>query len=315
MAKSYHAPRIFWDTYGAVGVQIFFVISGYLITSILLREHEKTATIDLPKFYLRRSLRIFPAAFLFMAIAAVFFWRELRWYNILAATFYFANLDSSRPWIFGHLWSLSIEEQFYLLWPSVLKRWYKHRVAILTGVAVFAPVCEAILYQLKVRGGGSGIFPLAGDNLAVGCLLAIFAARIPKIRPSLALGAALGVVLIPLFPASSASRTLLMLFVLRPLFYLSIATVLMHVVQTPYKALNVLPVAWLGRISYSLYLWQQPFCADPALRSSWYWLLALACACLSYYFIEQPVLRWRERRTYHTRESAAVALEGCATAA
>src|SRR5438445_5474501 len=100
MAKSYHAPRIFWDYYASVGVQIFFVISGFLITGILLREHETFGRIDLARFYLRRSLRIFPAAIVFMCVACIFFWRDLRWYDIMAALLYVANMDHVRPWIF-----------------------------------------------------------------------------------------------------------------------------------------------------------------------------------------------------------------------
>jgi peptidoglycan/LPS O-acetylase OafA/YrhL len=316
MAKSYHAPRIFWEHYAAVGVEIFFVISGFLITQILLRERETSGGIDLPRFYLRRSLRIFPAAVVFICVAVAFFWRDLRWYDILAALLYVANMDHVRPWIFGHLWSLSIEEQFYLVWPSVLKKWYKHRTAILVSVIVGSPVCQAVLYALKVRAGSGDIFPIAGDNIAFGCLLAIFAARMPKIKGYMAALCTLIIILVPLFPANSAPRTLLMLFALRPLLYFCIAAVVLHVTQRPYRALNIAPVVWLGRISYSLYLWQQPFCSDPQLRSGWFLIFALIFACMSYYFIEQPALRLRERleRADGTRAVSANA-EVCATAA
>lgn len=296
MAKSGHAPRIFWDHYAEIGVRIFFVISGYLITNLLLHEHTRTATINLREFYVRRAYRIFPAAFAFMLVAFVVFWHELRWYDMAAALFYLANHDYLRPWILGHLWSLSIEEQFYLLWPGILKRWYRHRVAILVGVFVFAPVFRTLLFALKVHGGGGALLPAIGNNLAIGCLLAIFASRIPKISSYLALAMLSAAVFIPLFEASTVKWTLLMLFVLQPLLLISITGLVLHVVQVPYRFLNWSVVTWLGRISYSLYLWQQPFCSDPAMKSGWLVLAALGCACLSYYVIERPMLQMRERR-------------------
>ena len=70
-----------------LGVRIFFIISGYLITTLLLREHAKTSTIGIREFYVRRAYRILPAAFVFMAVAFVVFWRDQRWYHMLAALF------------------------------------------------------------------------------------------------------------------------------------------------------------------------------------------------------------------------------------
>src|SRR5579862_366370 len=95
--------------YGALGVNIFFVLSGYLITNLLLREHERSSTISLRDFYIRRAFRIFPAALVFLTVVVALYWRQMRWYHVAAALFYVANMDLWRPWIFGHLWSLSIE--------------------------------------------------------------------------------------------------------------------------------------------------------------------------------------------------------------
>lgn len=297
LAKSGHAPRIFWDIYSALGVKIFFVISGYLITTILLREQERTSRINLREFYIRRAYRIFPAALVFMLIAFAVYWRELRWYDMAAAMLYVANLDIRRPWILGHLWSLSIEEQFYLAWPGVLKLWYQHRKAILIGVCVCAPLFQIALYLLKLGGKAPPNLLTVADNLAAGCLIAVFAPRLPKISGYWFVAMVAGVALLPLYAANSVGKTLFMLFVLRPLLYASIAGVVVHVVQTPYRILNWGPVVWLGKISYSLYLWQQPFCSDPALRSGYMAVLALVCAAASYYLVEQPVLRLREKRS------------------
>lgn len=174
------------EAYGALGVHVFFVLSGFLITDLLLRERERTSGIDLPNFYLRRAFRIFPAAFVFLAIVTVLYWPEMHWTHLAAAVFYVANLDLSRPWIFGHLWSLSIEEQFYLLWPLALKRWHRYRVAILICVFVGTPVFRAILYAVKAHGPIVASLPVVADQLAIGCLLAIFAKRLPRIPGYLA---------------------------------------------------------------------------------------------------------------------------------
>lgn len=297
-----NAPWIGVSVYANTGVRIFFVISGYLITTLLLREHEKASTISLREFYIRRAYRILPAAFAYMIPVMILFWNELHWYHAAAAVLYVMNFDFMRPWFIGHLWSLGVEEQFYFLWPGVLKKFFRHQTAILLGVMVLAPVFSAVCYALQVKGGGYGTFPTVADNLAVGCLLAIFAARMPKISRWLALAMVLAIVLIPQFPADTPGRTLLMLFVLWPLMNFCIAGVLLHVVQHPYRVLNLAPVAFLGRISYSLYLWQQLFFYDPEPKPLKIALpLTIGFACLSYYIVEQPMLRLREKKHREVR--------------
>jgi peptidoglycan/LPS O-acetylase OafA/YrhL len=305
-ARAHHFPKI-WSAFGNTGVRIFFVISGYLITSILLSEHARTGTINLREFYIRRAYRIFPAALVFLMAAVVMDWHQMTFVHVAVAFFYLANYDYARPWIFGHLWSLSVEEQFYILWPSVLKRWHQHRRAILLGVIAFAPVLHVVLYALKVPAGGDSLFPVIADNLAMGCLLAVLAPRIPRISGYLALAMTAAVIFIPYYPAISLPRTLFMLFFLRPLFYMSIAGVVLHVIQVPYHFLNWPPIEWVGKISYSLYLWQEPFCPNPYFRPVYAILLALFAAILSYYLVEQPMLKFREKRSRERRATIAQA--------
>jgi len=284
--------------YGFLGVQIFFVLSGYLITSLLLREYEQTQTISLRDFYIRRAYRIFPAAFVFLAMVSLLYWHEMRWYHLVAAVFYFANMDLQRPWIFGHLWSLSIEEQFYLLWPFVLRKWYRHRIAILIGVSIASPAFIAALYAFKVKNGLIGSLPVFASHLAAGCLLAILTPKLPRIPALLALLMVAVLILIPWFPAINRYRTLFSLFVLVPLLNISIAGIVLHVIQVPYRVLNWAPVVWLGKISYSLYLWQEVFCSNAALHQGYFLIVpAVACAAISYYLVEQPMLRLRDRRS------------------
>jgi peptidoglycan/LPS O-acetylase OafA/YrhL len=123
------------------------------------------------------------------------------------------------------------------------------------------------------------------------------------------------VFLVPLFPANTPAKTLLQLFVLQPLLQISIAGTILHVIQVPYRFLNWGPVAWLGKISYSLYLWQEVFCSNPSLKLGYSLaLLAVGAACLSYYFVERPMLRLRENRAQKNQAAPAV-LEQTSSAA
>lgn len=296
LVKWKHISGEVLGAYGTLGVFIFFVLSGYLITNILLGEYERKSTISLRNFYLRRAFRIFPAAFVFLAFVIILYWKQMSWLHIAAAVFYFANMDASRPWIFGHLWSLSIEEQFYMLWPFALKQWYRHRIWIVLGAFWITPVFRTFLYALKVHNGWLGSLPLFSSHLAIGCLLAILAPRLPKIPRAIAVLMVGALILIPWFAGNTPARTLFSLFILSPLLNISAAGLVLHVIQFPYRALNWHPVAWLGRISYSLYLWQELFCSNAALHGGYLLILpSLACACLSYYLVEQPMLRMRDR--------------------
>ncbi len=293
--------RFHSDVAGAfanLGVRIFFIISGYLITTLLLSEQERTLTIKLREFYVRRAYRILPAALAFMIPVFVIFWPQLTWYHMAAAALYLANFDWTHPWFLGQLWSLSVEEQFYFLWPGVLKRWRRHRVKILVGVIAFAPVYRVACHVAGLHGRADETFPAVADVLAVGCLLAIYAKRMPRVSGVLAAGMVTPVALVPVYLGLMHFHiTALLLLVLWPAMHLSIAGLLLHVVQNPYWILNVKPVVWLGKISYSLYLWQQLFVFGPHARPWYSGFFAVVVAAASYQLIETPMLRLRERRT------------------
>jgi peptidoglycan/LPS O-acetylase OafA/YrhL len=289
------------QAYANLGVRVFFVISGYLITSLLLNEHAKTSTISLRDFYIRRAYRILPAAMAFMLPVFVFYRHELRWYDMAAAVFYLMNFSFSRPWVLAHLWSLSVEEQFYFLWPGVLKKWYRHRVAILAGVIAFAPIYRIGTFLLHLSDTTQQNFPAVADTLAVGCLLAIFAPRIPKIKLAPAVLMLFPIVLVPLYLGVTRLHTLVLLFVFWPIMNASIAGFLLHVVQSPWRILNIRPVVWLGKISYSLYLWQEIFAYGPHGQFWYDPMFAVGLACVSYYLVEQPMLRLRERKARDQR--------------
>src|SRR5215475_4830380 len=109
--------------FGNLGVKVFFVISGYLITNLLLHELAKTNRIHLGKFYFRRTFRIFPACYCMVAALILFRmsgWISLTPRDVLHALTYTSNYYPGRSWSIGHTWSLGVEEQFYLLWPAAL---------------------------------------------------------------------------------------------------------------------------------------------------------------------------------------------------
>ncbi len=106
----------------------------------------------------------------------------------------------------------------------------------------------------------------------------------------------LPVVFVPIYMGALRFHpTVVLLFVLWPVMHFSIAGLLLHVVQRPYRVLNVGPVVWLGKLSYSLYLWQQLFAFGKHARPWYFPLLALVVASASYYLVEQPMIRMRER--------------------
>lgn len=136
-------PRLVTD-HAALGVQIFFVISGYLITTLILDEKRKRGTISLKLFYARRTIRIFPPFYLFLLVLTGGVWAgmfQLPKYNLLFAAGYVMNFVPAGigAWATGHLWSLSAEEQFYLVWPAVLKFAGKTRALSLAAVVAVGP--------------------------------------------------------------------------------------------------------------------------------------------------------------------------------
>lgn len=161
---------------------------------------------------------------------------------------------------------------------------------------------------LGLHGRADETFPAVADVLAIGCLLGIFAPRLPKIKAGWALPMIVPVVLVPVYLGVLRFHvTAALLFVLWPVMHLSIAGLLLHVVHRPYWILNVRPVEWLGKISYSLYLWQQLFVYGEHSKPWYFVLLAVGLAGASYYLVEQPMLRVRGRRAAAKKMEIALA--------
>jgi peptidoglycan/LPS O-acetylase OafA/YrhL len=165
-------------TLGLLAVRLFFVLSGYLITGILLQYRSLAFLHALKQFYFRRALRIFPIYYLTLLVTAVISVPHIRQF-IVWHLFYLSNvLNLLHPMLIGptgHLWTLSVEEQFYLVWPFVILLVpYKHLLkTILTVIGVGLLWKAIIAYTLGNHMAGSGLMPACLDSLAIGGLLAL----------------------------------------------------------------------------------------------------------------------------------------------
>ena len=270
---------------GFVGVDIFFVLSGFLITTLLLEERERTGRISLRLFYARRALRLLPA--LAALVVAVVIWilltsptplREATIHGLPAVVFYVSNLVWGL-WhvnlgLFGHTWSLSLEEQFYVMWPAVLLALLSFRRgarSILTLCLLAIAAAMILRWEISRRNmtedGLRRLTNLRIDVLLVGCALALAAARgwlarIPRWLAPVAVLVSVGVLV---FFAAFVPRGFN-----DPRFYrggftlIAIATAVLiagivHIPSRPLIWVLSLPVmVWIGRISYALYLWHTP---------------------------------------------------------
>jgi peptidoglycan/LPS O-acetylase OafA/YrhL len=297
--------------YAHLGVVVFFVISGFLITTLLMHEFDTTRRISLQLFYARRSLRIFPASYFYLCVICL-----LSASNILHLTrtdfwhalTYTVNFLPGRSWQIGHLWSLSVEEQFYLLWPFAFAasgprkaNWVAWAVIVL---AILARTVNRV-FLIGTPYHDLEMFPMVADSLASGCLLA-------KLRGWLE-GQAW---YIRLFDPSWSLVVLALVLVLNRLSGYTIVSVLgasiinfglaflihrsVYLAGSPVgRLLNWKPLAFVGVLSYSLYLWQQLFLD----RASSAWMnafpqnlaFAITAALASYFLLEKPLLGLRHR--------------------
>ena len=297
---------------GATGVDIFFVLSGFLITTLLLEERARTGRIQLGAFYVRRARRLIPAlavaiAAYLIATAAV---GEDRVMVALLGASYVANiLMAAGSTMFResgliHLWSLAEEEQFYLLWPVLLLAVVRIRRGLLLLVLVYL-LLSVSRAELFVHGASiQRIYDgpdtratalIAGSILALyrlqrGLLVGEWAGKVGA--GALLFGALFGWAIAP-WPIIG-----------QPVFEVGIALLIAAAVNETSLAsgLALGPLVWVGQRSYSLYLWQLPLgaCAyvlgDGLLATGIALPLSFLCASLSYRFVEQP-FRYRRHRT------------------
>lgn len=307
------ADKISMAISGKTGVAIFFVISGYLITSILLREKQATKKIDFKNFFIRRILRLFPAFFVFMMVLICFFILTGRhsqnifqaWFISFIYLYNFVPFGSLRVSEIGHTWSLAIEEQFYLVWPLIINFIKLQTVKLGLIVLFFIFIVLKIGYDTlpissiyeSYRLTIPGAFPVI-----LGCFVAFVSDRDIKKTSSYTL--LLGFILF--FNAFWMPVNAILLphlnFFLQPV---GVALIIDYIVRhkaSKFVMFFEVPIfIWMGRLSYSIYLWQGLFLKNGPGSS--YWIqqfpqnlaLTFLCATVSFYFIEKKFISLKNK--------------------
>ena len=314
-------PVLHWIGHaGAIGVEVFFVLSGFLITTLMLREQDRTGELNLTGFYWRRLLRIAPAYVTLLLAVAALQWLGVSqvaprdWFAAITMTMNFVH----RPaWELGHAWSLSIEEHFYLLWPLAFvmtpRKWHVAPLASCIAVCFVARWIVLVVFPEWTPMSENWTFTRL-DTIALGCLLA-FVARQRTWRDRLdrvtAWWPAILLVLVGSLAVShlSAKWTVGIAFLLNGV---CIALLVWAATRSSPKWLNGRAISAVGVGSYSLYLWQQLFLNHH--RESWVnafpqnlALTALA-ALASYWIVETPFLRLKDRQRKTASSETARAL-------
>jgi peptidoglycan/LPS O-acetylase OafA/YrhL len=287
-----------WVTHGGggglIGVQLFFVLSGFLITSILKREFEKTGTISFRNFYWRRFWRLVPALVVVCIAAIVMAWFVLpreqfkaTLGSVALAITYTTNLEKFMPpfpnngWL-SHTWSLSVEEQFYLVWPLVMLMCVRKSKAMVHA-AIGVGFAAAIVFRALPLNEALDVSLFRWDALMVGCLLAFWQPRLSRWVT------VLGVVIIAGYAMHYPNPT-------RNYHYVLCAVgsglFLLYAAKSKWVANPVL--VYFGKISYGLYLWHVLI---GRLGLPGYVTLAggIIVAELSHRFLEAPILAWSRR--------------------
>ncbi len=308
---------------GAYGVDLFFALSAYLITSLLLRERDLTGTVDLRGFYLRRILRIWPLYLTFVALAAIAGWifpsQHLGAGYVLGFTFLAGNwvyVFHGLPHSFAiPLWTVSIEEQFYLTWPLALRKATGRRLALIAlGVLLLAYILRT---WMVVTGASTNAMEYDTftrlDPIALGILIALFQKQLPPFvrwqRWPLILGGTAAFVSAYAMSAleNNSSVSTWQTAAAHAITAFASTAVMLGVLGSPYSFFKNRALVYLGKISYGLYvihelahvLAKQIFPAASPLRVVGQSIISLAItialAAASYRWLETPFLRLKEK--------------------
>lgn len=315
----FHA-RSQWFPGGFIGVDIFFVLSGFLITRIALSELRKTGRLSLKRFYVRRALRLFPALFFACFVLALLYWAipvlpqspetlvgilgAVTYSSTWLVAFGIADLGAMLP-----TWSLAVEEHFYLVWPVLLilafrtGRWMRASIVGITVLAIAYRLAAYFVFEWEVARIHYAPDTRA-EQLLIGCALAVVLPGISRKIPSVAAWIAGSVLflymifsaMIPVDLYHAGGSTVVGLLT---------AVIVAHLVTTEHGLLSRLlatpSMVWIGQRSYGIYLWNLPLIAlfsflGPGVVA----VLVKIAICfivpaLSFAFVEKPFLRMKDR--------------------
>jgi peptidoglycan/LPS O-acetylase OafA/YrhL len=311
---------------GIIGVDIFFVLSGFLITSLLLEERRRYGRVNHAEFYRRRALRLLPALALLIPVVAVVSQVAptvgphiadltvggIPWVILYAANW--ARATGTQLGLFGHTWSLAIEEQFYLVWPWVL--WvlvghgFRYRRALAVGIAAIACVAA---FRAFLWASGSGVdrtyngSDMRADALLVGCVIALARHAGVNLRVPSAFYAVATAFLAYVIATASPNSAFLYVGGLT-LIAGAAGVIIIGLLQHP-RMLTAAPLVWLGRISYGVYLWHYPIVVvmpvqwDLSVRVVVVIVATLAAAGLSWWIVERRFLALKRAGSASSRPS------------
>ncbi len=319
ISRDPHTQGVFLATLAdasSFGLPLFFVLSAYLITTLLLREVDSTGTVAIGRFYERRILRIWPLYFASLLLGILWsihhhlFHIEWRWY--LAAVLMFANLTSLPSTALGHLWSISVEEQFYLIWPSLMRSLSRRQLVVAAMVFVLAANSMLVYDGLHHVNPDSVIWyssVVQFEMFAAGILLAIFTANQRTWLTSSAVRIVLAAMVPIIWFAAEYYSEIRHASLVGPLnLCLGYALVASSCALLIYALLG--SSGWpkwlvhMGKVSYGLYIFHLPviiFIRHLTFLKSFWLVEVLALfstsilALLSYRFFETPFLKMKQR--------------------
>lgn len=319
--------------HGGTGVQVFFVLSGFLITSLLVEEFQRTGRVSVRNFIIRRTLRIFPLYVLFMVLATLLHvfgnnvttWRSL--FYVYAYSYNFVPVEAYTTFM-GHTWSLAVEEHFYLVWPTLFLLLFGRARPVLVGLLVLFIASVPLLHVALVKSGlFAGYFVsrwsfIAGSSIAVGCLAALLltgartAARMRRVAGAPA-GFLLGAFLYAntLYLSSDSWFVTHVLMSYLRTFGIALLITWLYINQSSSLArfLELRPLKYIGLISYGIYIFQGLFLdTGPERDAAQSWppspevglMLLIVIAPLSYHYFERPFLRLKSRYSLHASARA-----------
>lgn len=310
-------PLIFFN--GHMGVLIFFVISGFLITTLCLKEKVLTKDISLKNFYIRRALRIFPVAYLYILVITILnlvFKLSIPYMSILGAALYLMNFTSYfrkyyYSWHTGHYWSLSVEEQFYLIVPFILKKNFRLYLLLILFIIFILPIfmcLQSIFPALNVNVLYAFThFLVKFQSIAIGCLFSVLMFKYPVDKDILTKNKViLNVLAIILILAIQYNDflTLQSMFSGIAVSFLTGYIIVSNIVPAKdflFKLLNSKALKIVGVLSYSIYIWQEVFTSNDKklpyfmITFPYNVLCIISVSCLSYYFYERFFLKLKTK--------------------